>query len=232
MERSASLQNVATTSYAAIAGSPQEQRDPRLRTRTQQKTPDNLRSPFDKAHRSPVKTPEAPKPFCRPPKRQQDPDDEPSTAGRSIRQKIDDVEQLPNRADLRGNAGLLLPLRNPMPHKSRKNRKNRLNRRNRLTLRSRDRVELRSLSKNLSHRSSFVIPDDAYCDNDSDDGASTTLRRLDAKKLVLGISKLKKIFREELSRVENSLKFLSDQITTIYEEPGDSHKKSRIRTKN
>ncbi|KAL4717108.1 hypothetical protein ACJJTC_016995 [Scirpophaga incertulas] len=91
MERSASLQNVATTSYATITGSPREQRDPRLRTRTQQKTPETPRGPFDKAHRSPVKTPEAPKPFCRPPKRQQDPEDEPSTAGRSIRQKIDDV---------------------------------------------------------------------------------------------------------------------------------------------
>ncbi|KAL4714428.1 hypothetical protein ACJJTC_017723 [Scirpophaga incertulas] len=90
MERSASLQNVATTSYATIAGSPQVPRDPRLRTRSQ-KTPENPRGPFDKAHRSPVKTPEAPKPFCRPPKRQQDPDDEPNMTGRSIRQKIEDV---------------------------------------------------------------------------------------------------------------------------------------------
>ncbi|KAL4709137.1 hypothetical protein ACJJTC_015786 [Scirpophaga incertulas] len=96
MERSASLQNVATTSYATITGSPREQRDPRLRTRTQQKTPETPRGPFDKAHRSPVKTPEAPKPFCRPPKRQQDPEDVPSTAGRSIRQKIDDQNKVVN----------------------------------------------------------------------------------------------------------------------------------------
>ncbi|KAL4706230.1 hypothetical protein ACJJTC_013773 [Scirpophaga incertulas] len=54
MERSASLQDVASTSYATIAGSHHHEfvRDPRLRARAQAAT--DSRGPFDKAHRSPV----------------------------------------------------------------------------------------------------------------------------------------------------------------------------------
>ncbi|KAL4701902.1 hypothetical protein ACJJTC_014407 [Scirpophaga incertulas] len=89
MERSASLQDVASTSYATIAGSHHHEfiRDPRLRARAQATT--DSRGPFDKAHRSPVKIPEAPKAFCRPPKRRQDSDEEGKAAGRSIRQKTE-----------------------------------------------------------------------------------------------------------------------------------------------
>ncbi|KAL4706120.1 hypothetical protein ACJJTC_012919 [Scirpophaga incertulas] len=89
MERSASLQDVASTSYATIAGSHHKEftRDPRLRARAQVTT--ESRGPFDKAHRSPVKIPEAPKAFCRPPKRRQESDEEGTTTGRATRQKTE-----------------------------------------------------------------------------------------------------------------------------------------------
>ncbi|KAL4717817.1 hypothetical protein ACJJTC_000966 [Scirpophaga incertulas] len=124
IERSASLQDVAGTSYASIAGiSPREPaaRDPRLRTRAQI-TPETARGPFDKAHRSPVKIPEAPKAFSRPPKRQQESDDEAKTPGRSTRQKIEVGGPLLSHAAHAGRRNS--PALNPKPHI-------RLNRRNR-----------------------------------------------------------------------------------------------------
>ncbi|KAL4720585.1 hypothetical protein ACJJTC_002360 [Scirpophaga incertulas] len=94
MERSASLQDVASTSYATIAGSHHKEftRDPRLRARAQVTT--ESRGPFDKAHRSPVKIPEAPKAFCRPPKRRQESDEEGTTTGRATRQKTEVGERV------------------------------------------------------------------------------------------------------------------------------------------
>ncbi|KAL4714744.1 hypothetical protein ACJJTC_002603 [Scirpophaga incertulas] len=99
MERSASLQDVASTSYATIAGSHHQDfiRDPRLRARAQATT--ESRGPFDKAHRSPVKIPEVPKAFCRPPKRRQDSDEEGKITGRSTRQKTE-VGAPSNRSEL------------------------------------------------------------------------------------------------------------------------------------
>ncbi|KAL4717438.1 hypothetical protein ACJJTC_000587 [Scirpophaga incertulas] len=95
IERSASLQDVAGTSYASAEAAA---RDPRLRTRAQI-TPETARGPFDKAHRSPVKIPEAPKAFSRPPKRQQESDDEAKAPGRSTRQKIEVGEVQENNTD-------------------------------------------------------------------------------------------------------------------------------------
>lgn len=70
--------------------------------------------------------------------------------------------------------------------------------------------------KNISRRSSFIIPDDDDVDNDSDDGSVNTVQALDTKKLVKEISReLKKTFREEIANLESSLEFLSDQITTM-----------------
>lgn len=68
--------------------------------------------------------------------------------------------------------------------------------------------------KNISHRSSFVIPDE---EDDVDDYETTEIAPVvDAKKLVMDIGReVKKTFREEIRSLENSLDFLSSQLTTM-----------------
>lgn len=68
--------------------------------------------------------------------------------------------------------------------------------------------------KNISRRSSFIIPDDGGDDEDSEPG--TPIQTIDTRKLVQEISReLKKTFKEEISNLEASLEFLSDQICTM-----------------
>lgn len=71
--------------------------------------------------------------------------------------------------------------------------------------------------KNISRRSSFIIPDD---DEDEDDyetaGSAENPPIIDAQKLVKDISReLKKTFREEIRNLEQSLEFLSEQMSTM-----------------
>lgn len=70
-------------------------------------------------------------------------------------------------------------------------------------------------SKNISRRSSFVIPDD---DGDEDDCESITgaTQVIDGKKLAQDISReIKKTFRDEIRNLESSMEFLSEQLTNI-----------------
>lgn len=70
--------------------------------------------------------------------------------------------------------------------------------------------------KNVSRRSSFMIPEEDDEDEESDSGAVMNSQTIDTRKLVQDISReLKKTFREELGNLESSLEFLSDQITTM-----------------
>ncbi|XP_028162763.1 uncharacterized protein LOC114354540 [Ostrinia furnacalis] len=69
--------------------------------------------------------------------------------------------------------------------------------------------------KNLSRRSSFITPDEDAEEEDSDDGPSRH-QLIDADKLVEDISReVKKTFREEISGLETSLEYLSEQLTTM-----------------
>lgn len=69
--------------------------------------------------------------------------------------------------------------------------------------------------KNISRRSSFVIPDDDGDDEDAEEYAENA-QVIDTKKLVQDISReVKKTFREEIGTLENSLEYLSDQLTTM-----------------
>lgn len=70
--------------------------------------------------------------------------------------------------------------------------------------------------KNVSRRSSFMIPDGDDDDEESDSGITGNPQTIDTKKLVQDISReLKKTFREELGNLETSLEYLSDQITAM-----------------
>ncbi|CAK1550358.1 unnamed protein product [Leptosia nina] len=70
--------------------------------------------------------------------------------------------------------------------------------------------------KNISRRSSFVIPEDDGDDEDYEPGSSGGIQAIDAKKLVQDISReVKKTFREEIGNLENSLDYLSEQLTTL-----------------
>lgn len=68
--------------------------------------------------------------------------------------------------------------------------------------------------KNVSRRSSFLIPVDD--DDDEDSEPLPSLQPLDTRKLVQDISReMKKTFKEEIRSLEASLEFLSDQISTM-----------------
>lgn len=70
--------------------------------------------------------------------------------------------------------------------------------------------------KNVSRRSSFVIPEDDGEDDESESGTAGNAPTINTRKLVQDISReLKKTFREEIGSLEASLEFLSDQITTM-----------------
>lgn len=71
--------------------------------------------------------------------------------------------------------------------------------------------------KNLSRRSSFVIPEEDEDENDDDNTKCAKMAPIiDANKLVQDISReVKKAFREEIRGLENSLEFLSDQLTSM-----------------
>ncbi|KAJ8728792.1 hypothetical protein PYW07_006488 [Mythimna separata] len=71
--------------------------------------------------------------------------------------------------------------------------------------------------KNLSRRSSFVIPEEDDDENDYEDPKIMEMAPVvDAKKLVQDISReVKKAFREEIRSLENSLEFLSEQLTSM-----------------
>lgn len=70
--------------------------------------------------------------------------------------------------------------------------------------------------KNLSRRSSFLIPDD---DGDDDESVTDFLKNaqpIDTVKLVQDISReLKKTFREEISNLESTLEIFGDQINNM-----------------
>lgn len=69
--------------------------------------------------------------------------------------------------------------------------------------------------KNLSRRSSYLIPDEDE-ENMSEDGSVVNVTTLDTKKLIKDISReLKKTFREELVNLENTLEFLGDKMTEL-----------------
>lgn len=69
--------------------------------------------------------------------------------------------------------------------------------------------------KNMSRRSSFIIPEDDG-DNDDCEDAYIGNQVIDAKKLVHDISReVKKAFREEMVNLEGSIEFLSEQLTTM-----------------
>lgn len=68
--------------------------------------------------------------------------------------------------------------------------------------------------KNISRRSSFLIPEDD--DGDDESEAGSNLQPFDTRKLVQDISReMKKTFKEEIRNLESSLEFLSDQISTM-----------------
>lgn len=68
--------------------------------------------------------------------------------------------------------------------------------------------------KNISRRSSYLVPDDDDGDDESEPGS--TLPPFDTRKLVQDISReLKKTFKEEIGNLESSLEFLSEQISTM-----------------
>lgn len=71
--------------------------------------------------------------------------------------------------------------------------------------------------KNLSRRSSYIIPEEGDDDSDSEDPKYTEMAPVvDANKLVQDISReVKKAFREEIRSLENSLDFLSEQLTSM-----------------
>lgn len=69
--------------------------------------------------------------------------------------------------------------------------------------------------KNVTRRSSYMIPED---DDDDESGSEFHInsQTLDTRKLVQDISReLKKTFREEISHLETSLDFVSDQIRSM-----------------
>lgn len=68
--------------------------------------------------------------------------------------------------------------------------------------------------KNISRRSSYLVPDDD--DGDDESEAGSMLPPFDTRKLVQDISReLKKTFKEEIGHLESSLEFLSEQISTM-----------------
>lgn len=68
--------------------------------------------------------------------------------------------------------------------------------------------------KNISRRSSFMIPEED--DGDDESEAGSNLQPIDTRKLVQDISReMKKTFKEEIRNLEASLEFLSDQISTM-----------------
>ncbi|KAH9628315.1 hypothetical protein HF086_017390 [Spodoptera exigua] len=71
--------------------------------------------------------------------------------------------------------------------------------------------------KNLSRRSSFIIPEEDDDENDYEVPTGTEMAPVvNANKLVQDISReVKKAFREEIRGLENSLEFLSEQLTSM-----------------
>lgn len=70
--------------------------------------------------------------------------------------------------------------------------------------------------KNLSRRSSFLIPDDDEDEEESITGPTINAQSIDTLKLVQDISReLKKTFKETISNLEHSLEFLGDQINNM-----------------
>ncbi|KAM3958009.1 uncharacterized protein ACR2FA_005327 [Aphomia sociella] len=70
--------------------------------------------------------------------------------------------------------------------------------------------------KNISRRSSFLIPDDGEDDNSETDYVADLNQTFDVKKLVQDISReLKKTLREEIGGLENSLEYMSEQLTAM-----------------
>lgn len=69
--------------------------------------------------------------------------------------------------------------------------------------------------RNISRRSSFIIPEDDG-DDDDNENFSVNAQAFNSKKLVQDISReIKRTFREEISTLESSLEFLSEQFTTM-----------------
>lgn len=70
--------------------------------------------------------------------------------------------------------------------------------------------------KNISRRSSFIIPDDDDDNDESESGSNANTQIINAKKLAKDISReVQKTFREEIGNLGNSLEFLSEQIVTL-----------------
>ncbi|KAH9639818.1 hypothetical protein HF086_013803 [Spodoptera exigua] len=70
--------------------------------------------------------------------------------------------------------------------------------------------------KNLSRRSSFLIPEDEGDENESITDSPIITQPLDTRKLVQDISReVKKTFREEISSLETTLDFYGDQIKNL-----------------
>lgn len=68
--------------------------------------------------------------------------------------------------------------------------------------------------KNMSRRSSYIIPDNDEDDDDSE--PNSVINTMDTRKLVQDISReLKKTFKEEISSLGASLEFLGDQISAM-----------------
>ncbi|KAL4709760.1 hypothetical protein ACJJTC_004596 [Scirpophaga incertulas] len=71
--------------------------------------------------------------------------------------------------------------------------------------------------KNITRRSSFMIPEDDGDEEEFENMSITNISPvIDTKKLVQDISReLKKTFREEISGLENSLEYLSEQLASL-----------------